>query len=83
MGCAARARNDGLEATLGGRFGVAEHVVGHAVGRDHLRLKRDTELLEDGNGVLHGVPIAVGAHDHTNLDGCLHSVKVKKRAQGI
>ena len=69
VGRAARASDDGLEATFSRSFCVAEHVIRHAVGRNHLRLKSDTELLEDGNCVLHGVPVAAGTHDHTDLDG--------------
>ena len=66
---AACAGNDGLQATARCRFGVGKHVVGHAVRGDDARLMRDAELLQDGDGVLHGVPIGVGTHQNTYLDG--------------
>ena len=36
----------------------------------------DAKVLENLDCVLHGVPVAAGAHDHTDLDGC-HSVRGK------
>jgi hypothetical protein len=54
---AAGAGDDGLQAPAGGRLGVGEHVVRHAVRRDHARLVGDVELLEDLDGVLQGVPV--------------------------
>ena len=70
------ARDDGFEAPAARGLGVGKHVVGHAVGRNHAGLVRDAELLENLHCVLHGVPVAAGAHDHTDLDGC-HSVRGK------
>ncbi len=69
VGRTARTGDDGLQAPAGGGFGVGEHVVGHAVGRDHPRLVRDAELLKNLHCVLHGVPVAAGTHDHADLDG--------------
>ena len=66
---ATRSGNDGLEAAPGGAFGVGEHVVRHTVGRDHLRFVRDTELPQNLDCVLHGLPIAGRAHDDANMDG--------------
>jgi hypothetical protein len=40
------------------------------VGRQHLRLVGDTEVLENRYCVLHGVPVRTGAHDNT--DFCAH-----------
>src|SRR3989475_9391030 len=34
----------------------------------------DAKLLKNGNCVLHGLPVAAGAHDHTDLDG-VHVVR--------
>jgi len=46
----------------------AEHVVRHAVGGNHARLKADTKLLENLDCVLHGVPIRAGTHDDADLN---------------
>ena len=40
---------------------------------ESLRFVRDAEVLQDLHGVLHGVPVAAGAHDHAHLDG-VHEV---------
>ena len=66
MGCAACSRDDGAQASPLRRFGVGKHIVGHAVGRHHFGLKRHAKVLQDKGGVLHGVPVGAGAHDHTD-----------------
>ena len=70
VGGAARAGNDGLEATPYRGFGVGKHIVRHTVGRDHPCLVGDAKVLENFDCVLHGVPVAAGAHDYADLDGC-------------
>ena len=44
VGRAAGTGDDGLEARVAAAFGVGEHFVGHAVGRDHPCLEGDIEL---------------------------------------
>ncbi len=51
MGRAAGAGDDGLQAARGRAFGVGEHFVGHAVGRDDPRFVGDAELLENRDRV--------------------------------
>jgi len=68
VGRAAGTGDDGFEAPACGGLGVAEHVVGHAVGGNDARLKADTKLLENLDCVLHGVPIRVGTHDDADLN---------------
>ena len=48
------------------RFGVGEHVVGHAVRRDDARFVGDAELGENLGGGAQGLPVAAGAHDHAD-----------------
>jgi hypothetical protein len=50
------------------RLGVGEHVVGHAVGRNHPGFMADAKLLENLDCVLHGVPVGTGAHDDADLN---------------
>ena len=69
VGSTASARDDGLQASACGGFGVGKHVVGHAVGRDHAGLVCNAELLKNLHCVLHGVPVAAGTHDDADLDG--------------
>nr|GFC53747.1 hypothetical protein [Tanacetum cinerariifolium] len=53
-------------APRAGLLGVGKQVVGHAVGRYHARFVGHAKLRENLHGVLHGVPVAAGAHDHAN-----------------
>ena len=66
MGCAASARNDGLQAAPGCGFGVGKQGVGHAVRRNHARFISHTKVLQDLHRVLHGRPVAVRAHHHAH-----------------
>ncbi len=70
--CAPGSGNDGAQAPPCGGFSVSEHIVGHAVRRDHAGFVRDAKLLENLGCMLHGVPVRAGAHDNTDLDGGGH-----------
>ncbi len=52
---AARARNNGLQAARLRCFGIAEQLIGHAVGGDHTRLVRHAKVLQ--NLLTEGVPV--------------------------
>ena len=62
MGGATGPGDDRPHAAAGGRFGEGEHLVGHAVGADHLRLVGDAEVLEHLHRLVHRRPIARRAH---------------------
>ena len=53
------------EAARGG-FGIVEHLVRHAMGRDDARFVGDAELGENLGSGAQGVPVAAGAHDHAH-----------------
>jgi hypothetical protein len=63
VGCAACARDDGLQAARSGGLCIREHIVRHSVGRNHAGIVRDAKLLENLDCVLHGVPVGAGTHD--------------------
>ena len=63
---AASASDDGLQAACVCCLGIGKHLIGHAVRRQHLRFMGDTKVLQDLRGMLHGVPVRAGAHDHTD-----------------
>lgn len=58
--------NDDLEAPRFGLFGIRKEQVGGAVGRNHPHLVGHLELLQRLRGVLHGLPVRLGAHDDAN-----------------
>jgi hypothetical protein len=45
---------------------VFKHVVWHAVRRDHASLEGHVKGLQDLGGVLHGLPVRLGTHDHAD-----------------
>ena len=65
----AGAGDDRPQAAAFGLLGIGEHLVGHAVGGNHPRLERHAELGENVGGVLHGLPVTAGAHDHADDGG--------------
>ena len=69
--CTPRSGNDRFEAPASGLFGVGKHVVRHAVGRNHLRLMRNAEVLENLHRVLQGVPVRPGTHENGHFDAAL------------
>ena len=60
---ATRPSNDQAHATIRGALGEREHVVRHAMRRQHLRIVADAELIEHLGSVLERLPVAGGAHD--------------------
>jgi len=75
VGGATSAGDDGLQAALACLLGIAEHVVGHAVGRHHAGFMGHAEVGENLGCYLHGVPVTVGPHDNTNHGrGAVHGV---------
>ncbi len=50
-------------------FGIREHLVGHAVGRDDPRFVRNAELGENLGRGAQGFPVAAGAHHHAHDHG--------------
>ena len=55
-----------LNPALFCRRRVLEEEIGSAMRRDNLRFVWDAQSIEDLRGVLHGVPIRLGAHDQSN-----------------
>src|SRR2546423_219268 len=55
-----------LNSALFGGPRVLEQKIGGAMRRDDLRLVGNAKSIEDLRGVLHGVPIRLGAHDQSN-----------------
>jgi len=53
-------------ATALGSLGIAEHIVRHAVGRDHASLEGDLEFLENLGRMFQGLPVGLGAHHDTH-----------------
>ena len=68
VGSTARARNNGLQPTAGGAFGIGKHIIRHTVGRDYPRLKGYAKLLKNLRSVLHGFPVGAGTHNDTYLN---------------
>ena len=64
MGCPAGAGDDHPDATLRGRLGVAEQVIGGAVGRHDAQLRRNVELIEDRDGGLEHRKVRAAPADH-------------------
>ena len=52
-------------------LGVGEHLVGHAVRRNHLRFVGNAELLQHGHRVLHHVPVGRGTHHDADQRLCV------------
>jgi hypothetical protein len=61
-----RSRDDHFDSALFGGGSVLEEQIRSAVCGHDLGLVRDTESIEGLRGVLHGVPIGLGAHYQTN-----------------
>ena len=62
VGRPAGARDDHLQAPVGGLAAVGDHVVGGAVGGDHPHLVRHPQRLEHLGGGAHHRQVAVAAH---------------------
>src|SRR5450830_57813 len=58
------ASDDGAQTTRARFLGVIEHLVWHAMRRDHLGFMRNAEFLQNSDGMLHHVPIGRRPHDH-------------------
>ena len=68
MGGTPRTSDDGAQASPCGRLRISEHIVRHAVCRNHLRFKANAKLLQNLHCVLHGVPVGARTHYHADLN---------------
>src|ERR1700687_1792574 len=66
MRSAASTGDDHLNSALLRGFGVLEQKVGSAMRRHDFRLVRNAKGVEELRGLLHGVPISLGAHYQSN-----------------
>ena len=75
---AAGTGDDRSQPAVERRFGEGEHLVGHAVRRQHLRLVRHAELGEHLDRSAHGRPIAGRPH-HDRDEGSAHPDSLARR----
>jgi hypothetical protein len=66
MGRAPRAGDDQLKPAALGLAAVLKQPIGRAMGRDHARLVRDPQLVEQRRGVPHRFPVGLAAHHHAD-----------------
>ena len=66
--------DDGLQAAISSAFSIGKHRVRHTVRRDDLGFKRHAKLGQNICRVLHGGPIAFGAHHNANIYFLIHFV---------
>src|SRR5690606_27136216 len=62
------AGHDHLQAALPGALGIGREALWRTMRRDDSDLVRNSEMLQDFNGMAHGAPIGLAAHD--DADQC-------------
>ena len=58
--------NDDLKPAVARAFGIGDHTVGRAMGRDDLAFMRDAQLLQHLGRMAHRRPVGLAAHDNAD-----------------